>query len=393
MERIEEVGRKMIPTYNECLEIVKANDSFFMSIVEVQGYKVVMFNYRIASYGDFNCPIKDKPEIKAYELRGLTFVQQNDGSMKRFIMLHKFFNMGETEGYLLKDVKDKKIVSVQNKFDGSLIRFIRLPNGNVVAKTKMSFDNDQSRMAQEIYDNDEKLQEFINTSLKLNRSALFEFVGPSNRIVLRYKEHKLVLLQERSENGKYRNIELVNKIYGINIAEAEEYPDYTVEDLKERAKTEENIEGWVVTLDDGQILKIKTAQYFQLHHLRTNCMDKENYIIQAIIDENVDDIFAQLDENDDDVRDNIRDIEKKISQYYNTTASKIYDTVFYEFDPNKRKKFALKYKDTPEFPMMMALVAKGEVTVQNATDVVKEHILKRTKKLIGAVKFLNDLDK
>ena len=188
-----------LPTREECQEIVSRTEAFYCTKREVQGFEIELYDYRLASYTDY-------VDNNAFELRGLCFVN-NNGTWERNILMQKFFNLNETRDWMYEDVKDKKVDMVQVKEDGSVISFIKLPNGNVVAKSKMSFVSDQAIMAQEIYDNNEVIRNFINCCLDQNLVPVFELVSPFNQIVLVYNDTQLRLLQVRDNNtGKYLNI-------------------------------------------------------------------------------------------------------------------------------------------------------------------------------------------
>ena len=179
-----------IPTYEEAVsmtigkryvtEIDQYMDAAFYEVKFVlDGYNVSIFNYRLASYKDFS-------DNNAFEMRGLVYVFNHDGSYKVYRLLHKFFNLNQVEETQYSVVKDRRVKSVYSKEDGSVGSFIRLPNGKVVAKSKMSFESDQARGMMSIYESDKKIKDFVNWSLDNNLVAVFEYVAPHNRIVLRY---------------------------------------------------------------------------------------------------------------------------------------------------------------------------------------------------------------
>lgn len=190
-----------LPTREQCQEIVKNSETFYCTETEVQGFKVEMYDYRLASFTDFE-------DNNAYELRGLTFIYNPETSTwERNILMNKFFNINQTVNWMYDDVKDKQIVRVQDKLDGSIISFVKFPNGKVLAKSKMSFTSEQAKMAQEVYDNSEKLREFIHKCVNLNKTPIFEMIGFSNQIVLEYDKDELILLQIRCNvTGKYEDL-------------------------------------------------------------------------------------------------------------------------------------------------------------------------------------------
>ena len=93
-----------LKTKEECDLIVARNEAFLRADRVVMGYNVAIYDYRLASLGDF---VNDE----AFELRGLTFVEQPDGTWERNILLQKFFNINQTEGWREDDVKHKKIIT------------------------------------------------------------------------------------------------------------------------------------------------------------------------------------------------------------------------------------------------------------------------------------------
>ena len=108
--------------------------------------------------------------------------------------------------WMYDDIKDLEVIRVANKDDGSCIRFLVL-NGELVAKTKFSFEAPQCAMAMEVVNSNTKLKAFILKTLELGLAALFEIVSPFNKVVLSYSETSLKLLQLRvEETGEYLDI-------------------------------------------------------------------------------------------------------------------------------------------------------------------------------------------
>jgi T4 RnlA family RNA ligase len=214
-----------LPTKEECDKICEQTDAFYKTERVVEGQEVVMYDYRLASISDFR-------EHNAFELRGITFVKNKD-SWERNILMNKFFNAEQTEGWMLKDLEDKKIVRVQNKEDGSIISFVKFPNGKVRAKSKMSFESDQAVLAQKLYDENEEIQRFVRQCFFENKTPIFELVGYLNQIVLNYKvPAELILLQvRRNFDGSYVH-KLSLDAYDIKVAE-----EYDLDMLESVAKS------------------------------------------------------------------------------------------------------------------------------------------------------------
>ena len=105
-----------IPTYDEALALVNKVDSpFYESKSIVGGYAVSTFNYRLASWSDFNIP-------GSKEMRGISYVFGLDGSLfKRYLLLEKFFNLNQVPDTMYSEVKDfkKKDREITGRPEGS----------------------------------------------------------------------------------------------------------------------------------------------------------------------------------------------------------------------------------------------------------------------------------
>jgi len=99
-------------TYEDALKIceVYKNFNFYKTETLIDGYKVVTFNYFICDYNMFANPLKDGSGINAFDMRGVTFVFNEDGTLyKRFLMLKKFFNVNQVAETQYDVLKNKKI--------------------------------------------------------------------------------------------------------------------------------------------------------------------------------------------------------------------------------------------------------------------------------------------
>ena len=95
-----------LPTREQCQDIISKTEAFYCTKREVQGFEIELYDYRLASYTDY-------VNNNAFELRGLCFVN-NNGTWERNILMNKFFNLNETQDWMLDDVKDKKIEETKN---------------------------------------------------------------------------------------------------------------------------------------------------------------------------------------------------------------------------------------------------------------------------------------
>jgi T4 RnlA family RNA ligase len=374
-----------LPSYEECVNLCIGNDSpFYETKLKVEGFDVSVFNYRLATHSDFN----DK---KNREMRGICFVFNLDGTLfKRYILLEKFFNLNQVEDSMYSSVKDFTIKSISNKEDGSIATFIKLPNGKIVGKSKMGFDNEQAIGINRVYKKNESIKKLVEWSLKNNIIPIFEYVSPSNKIVLRYDNEELILLRLRdNENGKHLDIKDYYDIIGdVRIAPFEDETQ-TIDDLIERAQNEVGKEGWIITFDNGQMIKIKTSEYIALHGLLTDDVYRENILIGYILDEKIDDILGQIPEEQVDAHERI---EKIISVIKKSITEKVLDIensyqVFLDMG-SVHKDYALSpHRKDKNFAYVMAMSRGADVH-----DLAKDYIREKTKRLLIAREFLLEKD-
>jgi len=390
-----------LKTKEECDEIVNRNEAFIKIDRFVEDCNVVVYDYRLASLSDF---VNDE----AFELRGLCFVEQPDGTWKRNILMNKFFNVDQTDGWLFDDVKDKKITRVQNKEDGSICSFVKFPNGKIRAKSKTSFISDQAQLAQSVFDAKPILQEEVSKLLDEGKTPIFELVSPENQIVLEYQTTELILLQIRNEDGSYVNGETL-KWYSnaMCVKEAKQFNlDGILEDGKEIIGTnsiletllyykkidQSDIEGWVVTFSDGQMAKIKTQKYLSLHGLIGPDAFRENLLVQTILDGNIDDVISALVPGEK--KDKIVKMDEKVTHNFNHLVAEFITLrgEFFNKYREDRKSFSLDKKSNPLFGAVMKTLNTSFRDVEKTAEIaVKDYILKRCKSLTKAKEFIDSL--
>lgn len=352
-----------LPSYEEAVEMCNKSDSvFYETKTNVDGFPISIFNYRLAQYSDFVLPLENKPDVSAFEMRGLTFVFNKDGSLyKRFVLLEKFFNLNQVRNSMYSVVKDYKIRYVNNKEDGSIASFIQLPNGKIVGRSKMGFDNDQANGINKIYKTNGDVNKFVSWCLNSDIVPIFEYVAPHNRIVLRYSQEELILLRLR-DNKTGRHIDIkdhLDKIGNIKIAPFED--DHTLDDLIEKSKTEAEREGWIVQFDNDHMVKIKTDWYCQRHGLLTNDIYREHIIIGYILDDKIDDILGQIPEDEKEAHQRIQKIISIVKQKINKLVSEI-NLAYSEFvkSGSDKRDYAINHRvGNPNFHYVMS-VDKGE---------------------------------
>lgn len=282
---------KKLPTLEQCYEIVanQTDSTYYATEHSVRGYKVVTFNYRFIP--NFNEPFVGS-DVSGHELRGISFVFNTDGTLfERFPLLDKNFNINQVAETQYDLLKDLEINEITFKEDGSVISFVKLPNGDFVAKTKNSFESSQSGIAQEIYEKDKNLRNLISELYDKRLVPIFEYTSPNNHVVLQYNKESLILLKVRNmDTGEYINVDnFRNK--DVKVVDKFNFTG-TLEELMTLTKGTENIEGYIVEFKNGMMVKLKTEWYCARHNLYTGLLVQLNSIACLIIDDEIDDIMC-----------------------------------------------------------------------------------------------------
>ena len=381
-------------TYDESVALTIGKDApFYESKLVVNNYSVSIFNYRLSQYSDFI-------DNSAFEMRGISYVFNSDGSLfKRYLLLHKFFNLNQVEETQYSLIKDYKIKSISNKEDGSVASFIKLPNGEIIGKSKMSFESEQALGMNRLYNSNSDLKRFVDWSLDNDLVAVFEYVAPTNRIVLKYSDEELILLRLRdNKTGEYLDLsKFSDKIGSIKVAPSDVA---TLDELVELSHSVEDKEGWIIEFTNGLFIKIKTSWYFELHGLLTDDLYREHILVNYILDEKIDDVLGQIPETEVDAHERI---DKIINVVKHSVGEKVTDILksydlFLEGGFGKdcegelrlqlmRKTFALKYRKDKNFAYVMSL-SKGKDVYGLAKDWVSD----QNRKLLVSRSFLKERD-
>lgn len=400
-----------IPNYNDCVNLCNLPDSpFYMLEYIVEGINIHMFNYRLAMYSDFLNPY-------AKEMRGICFTFNPDGTTNRFLLLNKFFNINETIESQYDLIKNYKLKYANNKEDGSIVSFIELHNGKVIARSKMGLTNDQCNNTNKIYHTNNDIRKFVDYCLNNDIIPIFEYCSPFNRIVVKYDKEELILIRLRcNKTGKYFDLEDFSEQIG-NIKIAEKFMFNSLYDIIEYTKDLVEKEGFVITMEDDYnntfFVKQKCDWYRNNHQLLTEDIYHENVIINMILEDNIDDLLSKLSEHKDvleninkiahvvrnEINERMQNIEKAYNDYLNLNIS------IKEYSLNHRKgnkyfhqvinliKYNMAIKLTMEEIEEIGIEKHEKYLKINSTfEVVKRLIRNETKQLTMARKWLSEKD-
>ena len=376
-------------TYEDAIRLTSLEDSPFYETKDyIDGYQISMFNYRLATYQDFVAP-------GSKEMRGLTFVFNTDGSIyKRFLLLEKFFNLTQVPESMYSIVKNYKIKFVNNKEDGSIASFIQLPNGKIYGKSKMSFDSDQAKGITHVYNTNRDIKNFVNYCIDNDIVAIFEYVSPQNRVVLKYPKEELILLKLRdNKTGKHIDIkDHFDKLGSIKIAPfKDDFVD--LDNLIELNGLETGKEGYVIQAEDNFgndfFFKIKNNWYCERHGLLTDDLYRENILLGYILDDKIDDILGQIPEDEKEAHDRIDTLISLVKKEIAEKSIEIDNLYQIYVDMGNSLLFdAIKYHRHKDFPFVSEMIKADEMK-----KLTKDEILDRYSDISIYEDSLNKKDK
>jgi len=350
-----------ISSKEECDYIVENSKQFFKKHFEFLGKSIDVYHYKQAKFEEF-------VKFNAWELRGLTFV--ND---KRFLAIHKFFELNQAPGWMEEDLINKKVIKVQEKIDGTFLHPV-LIDGEIYFKSKLSFDSIQAKRANEIIKQNKNLKEYILKKFKENKIALFEYISPKTQVVMDYGVEKLILIQVRDLNTGEYDLEFEKEAEKFNIECAPVCEPKHLKYFLEEKEVCVSKEGWILIFEDKKFVKVKTKEYLKRHEILGDL--RENVIIQKILNNE----YSNLE----------KILNKKSEKYeFVNSVKKSFDNKFNNLKRDIKKALKLTKKELkknfsnhPYYEIIAICKKNNSLTPLN--EWLKEH----TKKLKNAKKFL-----
>jgi RNA ligase len=251
----------------------------------------------------------------ARECRGLKFCNKTGNIIAR--PYHKFHNLGECAGYHSSDCDLTQPHTVLDKLDGSMVHTVIHPEtGQVRLMTRMG-ESQQALDALAFLTQVSYGQDIIELAKSNPTSTfIFEYVGPSNRIVVLYKQEALILTGIRDIlTGSYQTfMGMQAYLAGRDIPMVAPYPllGGNLEDIYGDLENE----GAVVRFDTGAMVKVKAEVYCRKHKSK-ELTETLKGVVQLIVEDNLDDILPQLDEDvADDLVDYQASLLNRLSEYH-----------------------------------------------------------------------------
>lgn len=369
--------------YDDLMALCSGEDATFYYVDHISNnitYRV--FCYRIASYTDFMKP-------NALNCRGTMFKLNYAGEMDSLVALppKKFFNWKENPTTMNLDLT--KVAYVMDKMDGSLMTTY-LMDSQAILKSKTSLTSEQAKAANIYLDHADRfaLRGFLFSMLMRGYSVSLEFTAPENRIVVGYQEEKLTILEARNmltgDELAYSDLYAMAQLFSCNGYMVTNHKiDNTEDFINSIADITDNIEGFVVVMEDGQKMKIKTDYYKNLHSIKMN-LDSDSNIISLVVNENDDDVIASFPD-DQYLRDKINFFKDKLKKIF--VLLSVVEDYCIRYSYMDRKAFAIKSKAILAGPLFGFAMTK----YQNKEFNLKQFLLRKFEDLDLLVQSLQDI--
>lgn len=272
---------------------------------------VVNYVVAMADTFDMNGP-EDLGAAIRRECRGIIFDLDGKIMSRPF---HKFFNVNERDETQIRNIDMSSPHVIMEKMDGSMVRPIFDKDGVIRLATKMGI-TDIAIEAEKLLS--ESHYEWLEYVMSAGMTPLFEYVAPTNKIVIDYDEAKLVLLALRINiTGAYLPMNIENIPFEV----VRQYGsvDGSFSEYIERARENVGREGDIIRFDTGHMLKIKNDWYVRIHKTKDMIRYDRN-LADIIINEQIDDVISLLDESDVNI---VRDYEVRFDAAFNNVLGRL----------------------------------------------------------------------
>ena len=263
-----------IPTFDQCVVEVHAGN---VGMRESACGNFVIFNYRPTLA---HAPREAWNEVNKW-CRGLIFDLNTRERIA--IPFKKFWGIGQHPEATLDIISKKNIRLAVEKMDGSLgICFWDNYQGKPRVATRGSFQSDQAVWATTWIQH--HATDVTCAWLRNSGTILAEIIYADNRIVVNYGDWEglslLAAVLPGQDHSKHPSFFFGDHPVISAASSAWKRPEIQTKGMvlahfAELAKTlDGNKEGWVLVLEDDQLIKIKGDQYLQMHRLRFNLTRK-----------------------------------------------------------------------------------------------------------------------
>lgn len=326
------------------------------------------------------------------ECRGLKFYSDGRIAARPF---HKWFNVGERDETSPDSIELNHKHHVMAKLDGSMIHPLII-NDTIYYATKMGVTEFSYDVAEWVSVNP-NYEKFVRYLSKSGHTPIFEWCSLKNRVVVEYKEPRLVLLAIRHTiTGQYLTYEHLKdyaETFGIDLVKTYDSAD-SIMDLMERGRALEGEEGYVLAFENGHRLKIKSDWYVRIHKSK-ELFAHQRHLANLVLTETADDAKAIMLEED---RKRFEEFENQFVTTLEDVADQVYTRLksFGEPTNEARKNFAIN--EAKRWGIFASVVFKhfeeaGSVEMQDVFASVESVVAGYTTNNTKYEKFEEELEK
>ena len=269
----------------------------------------------------------------------------------------KFYNYEELLQMNIQ-IPDEEF-EVYEKLDGSL-GILYFWEDKAYIATRGSFTSSIALHATNILN-----EKYDVSLLDKSKTYLFEIIYPEDLHIVTYKniDDIFLLAVIDNETGIDYDISKWNSIFKCT-TKYDGFNDYTkVRD----AFSGKNREGFVIKFKSGFRMKLKFAEYWELHFLKSGFTEKQ--ILQYLIDDDKESMQKALDMFDEEHQIFYNNIIKKFKETYNYILNTA-KTQYKEFDTDKE---AALYFKTCDYPQIMFCIRNGKNVREAIWNLVKRN--------------------
>ena len=360
-----------INNIKQVLSVIKDNPAF---VIKDKGWYTVI-DYMYMSDKLFHHPIER-------ECRGIKFCSKTGRVLAR--PYHKFHNLGERESFATDKVDLRQPHYVLDKLDGSMVHTCASELG-IYLMTRMGHTEVAQQAEKFLEANQIKYANLFNSLGVDDYTYIFEYVGPSNKIVLNYEKEDLILTGIRHNNNGtylfYDELAKLAKAFGITLVESvaftsddEEVKIKESSQLSAVIKSWEGKEGVVIRFDTGEMVKIKAEEYCRKHNSKELASSFKG-LVGLIVNDTLDDVIPQLEEPQ---LTKVKEYAKDLQKYIEVDTASIFEVV----NNNRhisQKEFALQVQDPsnaipkPLWPVFFN-IRKGDLPRHAVINQIKKNL-------------------
>lgn len=170
-------------------------------------------------------------------------------------------------------------------------------DGELTFKTKKSFTTKEAALALEICRSTSHGHAWCMKMAELDLTPTFEITSPKMPIVLKYDKDELTLLHVRENvSGRYLTEDEINELCCPFPVVQNLMSEFMVDGavnwtlMEEAAKTRTGIEGWIIQFENGDMVKLKTQWYCELHRVAVFLRIRD--VVEIVLDDKFDDLLG-----------------------------------------------------------------------------------------------------